>query len=1010
MRGFVVVLAVVVPALLLMAGQARAQSTAVEECGAIISTAGDYHLTGDLGPCSGHGVEIRASDVRLDLRGFTISGNSPTGAICNTEIPQHGIFVTATAPPGVQITGGTVTGFVDGIVLPAQGSRVTAMTLTANCFFGLLLSGNGSVVDNSMVRGSGVDGILLAASNTVIHSNNFLGNGRYGVLFSSAFGNVIRDNYFRKNGGVEGGAIGLFGGSNNGILHNHVFRNFGGFNLVDIGNLVDDNMVTDNPSYGIAVSTSIANNLIQNNTVTGSVFDLSDGNAGCANFWQANVFQTDAVAGVSDGGPGAGCIQGFPPQPDASSILWAGTAVDQHGAPIAQLVGVPDGQIIGLNPGSFASLGSFAQATAHPGLAQLLGVSTGTLARANVIGFELNGNGAPPGGGWESSEWTFSDGTNALIVTFDEITGTASPPAALVATGSVIGDAYDAFFGIAAGSPVVSYILFAVPLPVDVASPSFTVKVRGLHGFLGGEGAPDPDAIGVVSSFRVTAINPASLLQHQTADIVIVGFFPPGSYTADFGPRARVNQVTRLDATTLVANVTALRPQDVPPGSPPGPYDVRVTYQSGAFAVLPGAFTVVADSDGDGVPDGQDNCPFRANPGQEDSDGDGVGDACDNCPSNANPDQDDDDPQNGRGDACEDQVNAQVETETPTVLFGEPVPVEFRVTATNADATAVKFFPPSVCNLTISVVDITNGSPGVPVEQERIWDCGLVSDTDAVDVPAGASQTFATTIDLTHFFPLQSGRTYDVSAIVHNYYTNGVDTFLTGLKPTDNTLQITVGGQPGQPPLQALEAKAVLRPAALGITGDPVPSILVAFLGNIPGNPVTKIDEDSVRLNNTLPPQVCHRLPSFTGFAGAVLRCEFDMGEAIASLRELVGQPLVVGSQESMLLSGRLRNGGTVTGLFSAAPPVLLDLGAVDLIIDLLEILKGMGLPPTQEAKLRQFLEKALANRRSTPVTCLAMDGFITLVQSLRGTVIPVAKADALTAQARRIRAVLGCV
>jgi hypothetical protein len=170
------------------------------------------------------------------------------------------------------------------------------------------------------------------------------------------------------------------------------------------------------------------------------------------------------------------------------------------------------------------------------------------------------------------------------------------------------------------------------------------------------------------------------------------------------------------------------------------------------------------------------------------------------------------------------------------------------------------------------------------------------------------------------------------------------------------------------------------------------------------------IDEDSVRLNTTLPPRVCHTLPGFTGFTGPVLRCEFDMGAAISSLREQAGHPLVVGTQESMLLTGRLTNGGMVAALFSAAPPVLLDLGAVDLIVDLLEIIKGMGLPPAHEAKLRQLLDKALANRRSTPLTCLAMNAFITLVQSLRGNGIPVAKADALIAQARRITAVLGCV
>jgi hypothetical protein len=38
------------------------------------------------------------------------------------------------------------------------------------------------------------------------------------------------------------------------------------------------------------------------------------------------------------------------------------------------------------------------------------------------------------------------------------------------------------------------------------------------------------------------------------------------------------------------------------------------------------------DSDGDGVPDDQDNCPFVANPGQENEDGDAYGDACDPCP------------------------------------------------------------------------------------------------------------------------------------------------------------------------------------------------------------------------------------------------------------------------------------------------------------------------------------------------------------------------------------------
>jgi YD repeat-containing protein len=75
-------------------------------------------------------------------------------------------------------------------------------------------------------------------------------------------------------------------------------------------------------------------------------------------------------------------------------------------------------------------------------------------------------------------------------------------------------------------------------------------------------------------------------------------------------------------------------------------------------------FALAPDQDGDGVPNGQDNCPGVANPTQADADGDGQGDVCDddvdgdgiandsdNCVLDWNPGQDDAD-RDGLGDTC----------------------------------------------------------------------------------------------------------------------------------------------------------------------------------------------------------------------------------------------------------------------------------------------------------------------------------------------------------------------
>jgi hypothetical protein len=73
------------------------------------------------------------------------------------------------------------------------------------------------------------------------------------------------------------------------------------------------------------------------------------------------------------------------------------------------------------------------------------------------------------------------------------------------------------------------------------------------------------------------------------------------------------NNCRSAAATVLVAARDTVVPPPPPPPPPPP-----------------------TDTDGDGVPDSDDNCVDVANPDQLDADMDGVGDKCDVCPNNAN--------------------------------------------------------------------------------------------------------------------------------------------------------------------------------------------------------------------------------------------------------------------------------------------------------------------------------------------------------------------------------------
>jgi hypothetical protein len=202
------------------------------------------------------------------------------------------------------------------------------------------------------------------------------------------------------------------------------------------------------------------------------------------------------------------------------SVDWAGTS----SAPASgNVLNAPNGTYFTVGTGG-TTLGSFGGTTTHNDgtLAGLLGISASALGPNQIIGFEGNGGGAPLGGAWETSDWTFFDGSNTRIARFNELTGAldpgnTSPDVTLVAKGSFSFAAYNAYFGITPSLQlsVVSFVLFQLQTSIDSSNPAFTIRVAGVN-LAGHEGSPDPDAIGVIRS--VPAPGAAAMLGLGGAD------------------------------------------------------------------------------------------------------------------------------------------------------------------------------------------------------------------------------------------------------------------------------------------------------------------------------------------------------------------------------------------------------------------------------------------------------------------------------------------------------------
>lgn len=283
----------------------------VAKCGFNIGFPGTYALTANL-DCSGtlaSAITINASNVVLHLASYSITSSDCDPSSKNSI---YGIWVMG-GFNGVHIDGGAVKGFNDGIVLSSNESSVENVTVQNSCAFGIAVQGKENQLVRNIITNNKSDGIGVGPAEGTVISSNYIGdNYRIGIDLSSNSTKVV-GNAIVKNGIVdhEQGGIVIFGGSNNFVSKNILFGNFEGIVVESLGNTVDDNLVSQDQHLGIWLTENGSHSLIQANSVYGNgEMDMQDDRIVClSNTWRGDVFLSDLVHGVSDGGPGTGCLR-----------------------------------------------------------------------------------------------------------------------------------------------------------------------------------------------------------------------------------------------------------------------------------------------------------------------------------------------------------------------------------------------------------------------------------------------------------------------------------------------------------------------------------------------------------------------------------------------------------------------------------------------------------------------------------------------------------------------------
>lgn len=227
-------LAALITGVALAAPAAAAQPQPLQ-CGSVITH--NTILANDIGPCSGNGLVIAASNITLDLNGHSVAGTFTAESPLPPTNTSDTVGISFRDTTGSTLMNGSVYHFAAGLQLHGgSGNHITKVNVHDNI---------GALPTDTADNGDGID--LFGSNNNLIDNNVIVHNGVWsGISLLSP------------------GGTGTNGSSYNRILDNTLRDN----NVAMLNSSGGPDWKRD---VGIAVEgPGATHNLIANNTITGS--------------------------------------------------------------------------------------------------------------------------------------------------------------------------------------------------------------------------------------------------------------------------------------------------------------------------------------------------------------------------------------------------------------------------------------------------------------------------------------------------------------------------------------------------------------------------------------------------------------------------------------------------------------------------------------------------------------------------------------------------------------------